>query len=411
MLALGAKGTPSVAYVTGTRVVVSTRAGTNRWRAVMAGQVAAGSAVKAFRIGKNGPVLLVQTSDNRTLVLIRRRGTAWQTIRIASVAGSMALGWPGLAFDADGLPVISYTRWSSVTLNTQLLLLRIDPRGHLRTQHVTAEGFPRSYVPPPSAPVVVGRRVHIVESYGFGSVVGAFEWYPDKKTWTGIGLDVTRGEFPLGPVLAGLLGGKLYAAWTQTMYALEAVPVTLAERAQFASAVFLLDRALTTALALPASGAEVAANEWVDTTDLGLEGDASVWAGTVISAAGAIQLDGWIGGLAVSGKVGRDLLLEREGGLQWFHSPRKLATRVTVGAVAGETNVRVKGSVEGVAAGKVTIYRERPGSARELAGTARLAGGSFSFADRTTARPLLYRAVYLDPKTAIPYAALSSPIR
>ncbi len=116
------------------------------------------------------------------------------------------------------------------------------------------------------------------------------------------------------------------------MYALGAAPVTLAERAQTASVEFLLDRALTTALALPAFGAEVAANEWVGADELGLDGDDSVWAGTVLSRTSEVQLDGWIGGLAVAPKAGRDLLLERGGGLEWFRSPRKLSTRVSIAA-------------------------------------------------------------------------------
>ena len=412
MLALDPKGTPAVAYVRGADAVIATRLTNGKWRAVKVGRVPAGSTVKAFKIGKNGPVALVQSADDRSLVAVRRRGSGWQTVRIVPrVAATLALGWPGLALDREGLPVVAYTRWNSVNLNTQLLLVRIDARGHTSSQRITAEGFPQSDVPPPAAPVVVGGRVHVIESFGFRTVIGAFEWYPDKNTWTGLGLDVTRGEFPLGPLLAGLRGGKLYAAWTQSLYALGAAPVTLAERANTASAEFLLDRALTTALALPASGPEVAANEWVGADELGLGGDDSVWAGTVISRTGEVQLDGWIGGLAVAPKAGRDLLLERGGGLEWFRSPRKLSTRVSIRAVPEASSVFLDGRVEGASTGKVTIFRERPGAPRELAGTAQLSDGSFSFVDRTTSRPLLYRAVYTDAGTSIPYAALGRPIR
>ena len=90
-----------------------------------------------------------------------------------------------------------------------------------------------------------------MEAYGFDTVTGAFEWYPDGKTWTGLGIDVSRGEFPIGPMLAGLLQGRLYAAWSISMAAFEATPVTLAERVTNASSEFILDRALTSALALP----------------------------------------------------------------------------------------------------------------------------------------------------------------
>ena len=74
-LALNAKGTPSVAYVRGTRVVVATRAGNGKWRAVNAASTTSGATVKAFKIGAAGPVALVQSSDDRTLVVVRKRGS------------------------------------------------------------------------------------------------------------------------------------------------------------------------------------------------------------------------------------------------------------------------------------------------------------------------------------------------
>ena len=412
LLALGAKGTPLVAYVRGTRVVVATRAGSGKWRSANAATVTAGATVKAFKIGAAGPVALVQSSDDRTLVLVRKRGAGWQNVRIATVPATLALGWPGLALDAKGLPIVAYSRWNSLNLNTQLQLVRIDARGRMSTQSITRGGFPRSMVPPPAAPVLVGGRAHVVQSYGFDTVTGTFEWYPDGKTWTGLGLDVSRGEFPIGPVLAGLLQGRLYAAWSMSMAAFDAVPVTLAERVTNASSEFVLDRALTTALALPSSGAEVAANQWVTADELGVGGDGVVWAGTIVSGdePQPVQLDGWLGGLAVSPKGGRDILLERAGNLEWFRSPSKLETRVVIRAIPSTDEVTVEGQLEGASSGSVTIYRERPDATREVAGTVRLSGGSFSFTDRTSTRPLLYRAVYTAPGTWIPYAALSRPI-
>jgi len=411
VLAVSPKGVAAVAYIRGTEVLVSNRVSAGRWWTIRAGRVPAGSTVKAFAIGKSGPVVVVGSSDIRTLLAFRTRGTRWQRVVLAQTPAHVGLGWPGLVIDPDGLPTIAYTRWNSMNLNTQLLLVRIRPGGGLRTQRVTAEGFPQSEVPPPAAPVVVGGKVHVVETYGFRTVIGAFEWYPDGKTWTGIGLDVTRGEVPLGPLFAGRRAGRVWATWTSTMEAIEgAIPVTLAQRATTAKATFLLDRALTTALALTSSGAEVAANQWVSAGELGLMGDANVWSGTVITERLAVGLDGWIGGLAVPPRGGRDVLLERDGNMEWFHSPQRLSTRVDlrVGATGGR--VAVTGHVEGQRSGKVTIYRERPGGHRQLAGTVNLSNGSFTFVDATSARPLLYRAVYRDPKTSIPYAALSRPV-
>ncbi len=399
-----------MAYVRGTRVVVSTRAGGAKWRAVNAATTTSGATVKAFRIGSAGPVALVQSADDRTLALVRKRGSTWQTVRLATLPQTMALGWPGLALDAKGLPIVAFSRWNSLNLNTQLQLVRLDANGRPSTQNVTRGGFPQSSVPPPAAPVLVGGRAHVVEAYGFHTVTGAFEWYPDGKTWTGRGLDVSRGEFPIGPVLASLLRGRLYAAWSMSMAAFDAAPVTLAERATNASSEFVLDRALTTALALPSGGAEVAANQWVTSDELGLGGDGVVWAGTVVSGGEQVGLDGWIGGLAVAPKSGRDILLERGGNLEWYHSPAKLTTRVSVRTFPGADGVTIEGSVDRSSGGRVTIFRERGNGSRHAAGTAQLSGGSFSFTDKTGTRPLLYRAVYTAPGSGIPFAALSAPL-
>jgi hypothetical protein len=188
------------------------------------------------------------------------------------------------------------------------------------------------------------------------------------------------------------------------------VPVTLAERVTNASSEFVLDRALTTALALPGSGAEVAANRWVTAEELGLGGDEVVWAGTVVSREESVELDGWIGGLALSLKGGRDVLLERAGNIEWYRSPSKLATRISLRAFSQMDGVSLEGEIAGPGSGRVTIFRERLDGTRQVAGTAQIAGGSFSFTDRTSTRPLLFRAVYTAPGTGIPYAALSRPI-
>jgi hypothetical protein len=409
MLALGANGTPYVAYVHGTKVVLTARTGKDRWRATNIGSAAAGSQVKAFTVGSRGPVALVQTADGRKIFLVRRVQVGWQTIRIAgSLAAGVRLGWPGLALDKKGLPVVAYTRWESANFKSRLLLVRVDARGKLTSKRITYEGFPQSYVPPPAKPVIVGGRIDVIESYGYHGVVGTIEWYPNKRTWTGLFIDAGVGDFPLGPVLA-LHGrtGRVYAAWTESMLGIGEAPVTLAERGKLATAEFVLDRALATGLALPASGPEVAANEWVDAGELDLAGDAQVWAGTVVRAKEGIELDGWIAGFAASSRGGRDLLLGGPAGLRWFRAARELSTRVSLDANGDEgASVQLTGTVAGVSSGRVTIYRERPGSARQAVGKPALSGGAFSFVDNPTVRPLLYRAVYTDPATGIPYASL-----
>ena len=409
MLALGTNGTPYVVYVRGTKVVLSTRAGKDRWRSTNIGSAPAGSQVKAFTVGSHGPVALVQSADGRRIFLVRRVPVGWQTIRIAgSLPAGVRLGWPGLALDKEGLPVVAYTRWNSANFNSRLLLVRVDARGKLTSKRITYEGFPQSYVPPPAKPVVVAGRIDVIESYGYHGVVGTIEWYPNKRTWTGLFLDAGVGDFPLGPVLAlHSRTGRVYAAWTESMLAIGEAPVTLAERGRLASSELVLDRALATGLALPASGPEVAANEWVDAGELDLGGDAQLWAGTVVRGKEGIELDGWVAGFAAPSRGGRDLLLGGPAGLRWFRAARELSTRVSLDASGDEgASVQLTGTVAGVSAGRVTIYRERPGSARQAVGRPVLSGGAFSFVDNPTVRPLLYRAVYTDPATGIPYASL-----
>jgi hypothetical protein len=244
-------------------------------------------------------------------------------------------------------------------------------------------------------------------------VVGTIEWYPTKKTWTGLFIDVGRGDWPVGPVLAARRGGTVYAAWTESLIAFDATPVTLAVRRSVASSSFVLDRALTTALALPGSGPEIAANEWANASDLGLGNEDRIWAATIVARSTRTELDGWIAGFAAPASGGRQLLLAGRTGLSWFRAPRALTLRMSIQAAAQpDGSVRISGQVPGVGNGKVTLYRERTGSSRTAVGRASISGGTFSLLDRPPARPLFYRAVYTDPKTGIPYAALlRQPVR
>ena len=409
-LALDAKGTPYVAYVRGTSFIVSTRVGPGRWRAQLADRVSAGSQLMAFEVGAAGPVALTLSADGRRLNLVRKQLLGWQSIRLNTKVGvNGALGWPGLTLDHAGLPLVAYTRWNSVNYKSQLLLTQLDARARMHTIRITAEGFPQSYVAPPAEPVIVGGRVHVIESYGYRGAVATFEWFPNKGTWTGLGLDAGYGDFPLGPVFGGVgPDGVLHAAWTESMIPLGDAPVTLVTRGKISDSIFVLNRALTTGLALTRSGAEVAANEWVSPDDIGLSGAKYLWAGTIVHRQSHVELDGWLAGLAISPRGGRDLLLSGASGLSWYRSPRRLTTHMTIEAAdQGNGTVAISGRVGGVANGKVRLFRERPGEKRIQVATLSLSGGAYSFVDQVSpVRPALYRAVYTDPHTGIPYAAL-----
>jgi hypothetical protein len=407
-LALSGKAVPSVAFVRGPTLYVSTRSATGRWTASAAASVSPGSTVTAFKIGAAGPVVLVESADVRTLLLVRRQSVGWQTIRLARViAPRFRLGWPGLALDRAGLPVVAYTRWNGANLNSRLLLTRIDAKGRATTRRITEEGFPKSLVPPPAAPVLFGNVVHVVESYGYRGVLGALEWFPRGKSWLGFGLDTGVGDFPVGPVLAGLSpSGVLHAAWTESLTSFNTAPVTLAVRRKIASSKFVLDRALVTGLALPSTGAEVAANAWVGRDAFGQSGERYAWAGTIARGKSSIELDGWLAGLAVAPRGARDLLLGGPEGLRWFRAPHRPDTRVTLQATDYGDSIVLDGTVRGVPSGSVRIFRERPGEPRRAIGRAAITGGSFSFTDHPPTRPLLYRAVYTGAG-GVPYAALT----
>ena len=73
-------------------------------------------------------------------------------------------------------------------------------------------------------------------------------------------------------------------------------------------------------------------------------------------------------------------------------------------SLTAEASGLVSGSVTGVTSGVVQVYRE-PGHA--LVANAELgADGSFSAQDAAPTSPTLYRAVYVDPASGVPYAAL-----
>jgi hypothetical protein len=409
MLSSASNGQPVVAYVHGSSFVVSTRVAANRWRAERVATVQGGSEVVGLTAGATGPVALVERGDLRKLTLYRRVGFGWQAVSLGgALPANVRLGLPGLVLDGQGSAVVAYTRWSGVNLDSKLMLARVDLRGRVRLTQITREGFPQSIVPPPAAPVIVGGRVHVLERYGYRGVLATLEWYPDKRTWTGLGIDASLGDYPVGAMYAGLSpAGTLFAAWTDSISLYEDAPVTLARRAQEASSRIVLDRALTTGLALPATGAEVAANEWVGGADLGLGGSNVDWAATIVRKNQRVELDGWIAAYGLAPHGGRDLLLARAGGLSWFRAPGRPTMHVTIKATAeADGRVRVSGRVSGVTSGQVAIYRERPGFPRQIAGHATIAGGAFAFNDKSSIRPILYRAVYTAPATGIPFAAL-----
>ena len=401
-------GRPLVAYVRGTSLSVATRTGPRRWRTTRAATVARGSSVVALESGAAGTVAVVESADERRLLLVRQAGPGWAVTALTGrLRAGTTLGWPGLVLDPHGLPSVAYTRWRVETHKSDLVLARVARNGHVRSQQITSQGFPKSHVAPPASPVFVHGSLHVIETYGYEGAVGTIEWGPKRRGWSGQFLDSGIGDFPVGPLLTAVSpAGAVYAAWTEALLGTGEYPLLVAANGKTIESDVLLDRALTTGLIAPASGIVVAADEWVTAAELGLENGGLTWAGTLASRGRKTELDGRLVGLATR-HGSRDLLLAGPGGLSWFTTPASPLVRVRLTATVETGGVSLGGRVQGYAGGRIAIYRERPGFPRTLAGVVTPAhDGSFVFTDRRPLRPLLYRAVYVQPKTAVPYAAL-----
>jgi hypothetical protein len=136
--------------------------------------------------------------------------------------------------------------------------------------------------------------------------------------------------------------------------------------------------------------------------------DFPVYAGLVLQAPGgqAWQLDGRLEGFAIGRAGARQILLFRDGELQWFRSPGALpGIRLTMLPV--DASGQTSGTVAGAAGGTVQIYRELPHAARELVATSPVAAdGSFHASGLGSSADNLYRAVYVDPATTMPFSYL-----
>jgi hypothetical protein len=165
-----------------------------------------------------------------------------------------------------------------------------------------------------------------------------------------------------------------------------------------------VEHGIFVSLLVDGGNAEVGADDWA------MLGDAPVYAGVLAGIDGPFtELDGRLDGYARTPRGGRQLLLSTPGGLEWFESPTRPDIRVTAAADGGTVSGRVDGIRNSL--GVVQIYRETA-AGRTLAGQAALAAdGTFSFRDTPPLSPVpfVYRAVYADPASLIPYASLVRP--
>jgi hypothetical protein len=347
--------------------------------------------VVAAAVGRDGrPAVLVQDFVRRTLVVAWRRPARWLVTRVAQAARGSQLGVGGLALAPNGTPLVAYAVRRS-TSKTYLRLVRIDANGRARTTQITKLGFPDSILPPSATPHVTRRGVvRVVEAY----TSAVIDWFPDRGTWTGQYLFASRLGSPIGHVFALPGPSTAVVAWTQDYPSLGETHVLLQQGPPTGDVADLLPHARLSALTLAGGVPEVAANDWVELD--GWETDAALLA---FPGSAPVELDGRVEGYAAVGAA-RQLLLSTDRGLEWFSAPRP-ALHVSLSVDAGNAS----GRVDDAANGTVSIYREAPDTGRQLAATATIAADG-SFAARVPASPTLYRAVYRDPATGIPYGAL-----
>ena len=206
---------------------------------------------------------------------------------------------------------------------------------------------------------------------------------------TGSASSSTRAPLgiPTGTVAVAASGSTVYAAWTEAYPTLGPPAVVLAQHGTTAGSAVAIENAVLAGLALTPEGPELAANRCFDGVCLGLVGSAG--------------LDGIVAGFAAASDGSRAVLLAGDRGLNFYRSAVALPVRLSL-------NRDLSGRVDGVSGGAVTLYRERADASRVAVGTFPVGvDGSFAAADPTGGPAAsTYRAVYVDPVTSIPYAAL-----
>jgi len=390
LLAVAPDGTPRVAFLSG-RDLVLARRGTPGWTFTRLG-----------RVPGTRPVLagLVVDGRGRSSVLVEQERGAWLGLArpgvklrvVARPRRGASFGSAGLTLDRTGRPAFAYVlRLASG--KTWLRLVTLDGRGRLHSHGITKGGFPASAQVPGAAPVLVSGRLHVVETF----TSAAIDWHPKQGGgWEGQFLFASRSGTPAGRVGAVADGSNLWSSWTQLSG--DAINVLLTLSAETQETEIVVDHGIFVSLLLDGGRPEVGAYDFVELND------AFVYAGVLADPSGPFtELDGQLLGYAAAPGGKRQLLLETASGLEWFEAPARPAIRVSLYA---DASGHLTGRVDGASSGLVALYRET-GTTRTPLGNAELASdGSFTFDDTSPTSPTLYRAVYVDPATSIPYASL-----
>jgi len=360
-------------------------------------------AVAGVKVDRRGLASVLVWSGRR-IVLFRQGPRTWKALPVAHPG---IFGAPGLTLDRRGLPAVAYTLWRAPS-DTYLRLVTIGRGGRLVSTPITRNGFPASLGPPAAAPVLVGRRLHVVQGYG-GTVV---DWGPTGRTWEGQFLFATRSGAVSGPVGGHFARGTLHAALTLDVpQAGELNVVHLTSRTTQQSAV-VFRHARFVSLTVPRTGPEVAAYDFAQLSS------GIVYAGLVATPGLDVEIDGRIDGYAAIAEGSRYILLNHSPGLEFYAVPALLPVAVKLEArQEPDGTTSLTGTVAGQGRGEVVLYREAPGQ-RTLIGRVPLsADGAFALVDPAPQQDTAYRAVYHETTTGLPYAALlrtpccASPLR
>jgi hypothetical protein len=391
LLAVARDDSPRVAFTSGRDVVIARRAAADTWTFARAGSVPGTSPVLAGLVvdGRGRSSVLVEAEDGSWLALASR-GRKLRVV--ARPRRGASFGPAGLALDASGRPAFAYAL-RVASAKTYLRLVTTDARGRLHTHGITKGGFPSSDFVPGAAPVLVRRRLHVVETY----TDAAIDWGPKAGGgWEGQYLFAARTGTPAGRVAAVAAGASLWSAWTELGGDTLSVLLNLSTETQ--TTVSAVEHGILRSLLVDRGRAEVGAYDWA------MLGDTPVYAGVLADANGPFtELDGRLEAYAVTPAHGRQLLLSTASGLEWFETPAR--PTVAVSLTADATGL-LQGRVSAGSAGIVELYRETP-PGRTSIGHAEIGpDGSFAFQDTAPTSPTLYRAVYVDAATTIPYASL-----
>jgi hypothetical protein len=396
-LALTASGSPRIAYASGGALFLASPRANGSFAATRIVRLPSGRPrVAGLEVDARGrSFVLVEDEAGSWLLLADRVRNRWRVRSVpeARPAGAV-LGAAGLELDRVGRPSVGY----AYRLPDRKTFLRLAGGGDFRTIPITREGFPESTTIPAAAPLLMpDGKIRVLETYSARGG-GAILWRHNGSDWRGLFLASSiGGTSPVGAAFARADGERFAAAWTLAGPTPGELQVRLATRLGPQSDT-LHRHALAEALTLAPEGPELAATERV--------GDLT--AGLLLAEGRVLEVDGRPLALEAAADGSRHLLLAGTDGLEWYRTPARPTTSVSLTASAAPDGaVALAGGLTGVTGGTVDVYRELGPGRRDLAGTALVApDGAFTLVDRPSALPLRYRAVYRDPLSGIPYASL-----